>query len=149
MNKAINHIAICCWLFSALVAESSPATGAPRDEMLGGIDARFAEHREIALRIWDLAELGYQEFESSALLQEKLSAAGFAVRSGVAGGTGIGIKGLQLAAKALALTAADLYENPELLRRARVAFERQRGADFVYTPLIGDREPPLDYRRQP
>ena len=66
-----------------------------------------------------------------------------------AGGTSIGIKGLQLAAKALALTAADLYENPELLRQARAAFEQQRGEDFVYTPLIGDREPPLDYRRQP
>jgi aminobenzoyl-glutamate utilization protein B len=66
-----------------------------------------------------------------------------------AGGTSIGIKGLQLAAKALALTAADLYENPELLRQARAAFEQQRGEDFIYTPLIGDREPPLDYRRQP
>jgi len=66
-----------------------------------------------------------------------------------AGGTSIGIKGLQLAAKALALTAADLYENPELLRQARAAFDLQRGEGFVYTPLIGDREPPLDYRRQP
>jgi aminobenzoyl-glutamate utilization protein B len=85
MNKAINHIAICCCLVSALVAVSAPATAAPREELLSGIDARFAEHREIALRIWDLAELGYQEFESSALLQEKLAGAGFTVRSGVAG----------------------------------------------------------------
>ena len=66
-----------------------------------------------------------------------------------AGGTTIGIKGLQLAAKALALTAADFYENPELARQARAAFDQQRGEGFVYTPLIGDREPPLDYRRQP
>ena len=66
-----------------------------------------------------------------------------------AGGTTIGIKGLQLAAKALALTAADFYENPQLLQQARAALEEQRGADFIYTPLIGDREPPLDYRRKP
>jgi aminobenzoyl-glutamate utilization protein B len=66
-----------------------------------------------------------------------------------AGGTTIGIKGLQLAAKALALTAADFYDNPELVRQARAAFEAQRGDGFVYTPLIGDREPPLDYRRAP
>jgi len=66
-----------------------------------------------------------------------------------AGGTSIGIKGLQLAAKALVLTAADFYENPELVRQAHAAFDAQRGQGFVYTPLIGDRDPPLDYRRQP
>jgi aminobenzoyl-glutamate utilization protein B len=66
-----------------------------------------------------------------------------------AGGTTIGIKGLQLAAKALALTAADFYEDPVLLQQARSSLEAQRGEDFVYMPLIGDREPPLDYRRKP
>jgi aminobenzoyl-glutamate utilization protein B len=66
-----------------------------------------------------------------------------------AGGTTIGIKGLQLAAKALALTAADFFEQPELLQEARAAFDAARGAGFEYTPLIGDREPPLDYRRAP
>jgi aminobenzoyl-glutamate utilization protein B len=66
-----------------------------------------------------------------------------------AGGTTIGIKGMQLAAKGLALTAADFYENPELVRQARAAFDEQRGEGFVYTPLIGDREPPLDYRKTP
>lgn len=66
-----------------------------------------------------------------------------------AGGTTIGIKGMQLAAKTLALTAADFFENPELLREARVAFEQGRGQGFVYTPLIGEREPPLDYRVKP
>lgn len=66
-----------------------------------------------------------------------------------AGGTTIGVKGLQLAAKTLALTAADFFENPELLREARAAFDRQRGEGFVYRSLIGDREPPLDYRVEP
>jgi aminobenzoyl-glutamate utilization protein B len=66
-----------------------------------------------------------------------------------AGGTTIGIKGLQLAAKALALTAADFFERPELLRDARAAFDQARGEGYVYTPLIGERAPPLDYRRAP
>jgi aminobenzoyl-glutamate utilization protein B len=66
-----------------------------------------------------------------------------------AGGTTIGIKGLQLAAKALALTAADFFENPDLVRQAHETFEEQRGEAFVYEALIGDREPPLDYRRAP
>jgi len=83
MNSAIRYSALA--LCTALVVATAPAHGAQREDLLSGIDARFDEHREIALRIWDLAELGYQEFESSALLQEKLGAAGFSVKSGVAG----------------------------------------------------------------
>lgn len=66
-----------------------------------------------------------------------------------AGGTTIGIKGLQLAAKTLALTAADLYEHLDLLQQAQEALQEQRGADFQYQPLLGDREPALDYRLKP
>ncbi|MND04158.1 hypothetical protein D3C83_243060 [compost metagenome] len=62
---------------------------------------------------------------------------------------GIGIKGMQLAAKTLALTAADFFESPNLVVEARKTFDEQRGQDFIYQPLIGDREPPLDYRRKP
>ena len=56
-----------------------------------------------------------------------------------AGGTGIGIKGMMVAAKVLALTAVDRFLQPELVER--------RGGGFVYAPLLGDREPPLDYRK--
>ncbi len=66
-----------------------------------------------------------------------------------AGGTTIGIKGLQLAAKTLALTAADFYENPGLLDLARDELARQQGKDFHYEPLVGDRPPALDYRLKP
>jgi aminobenzoyl-glutamate utilization protein B len=66
-----------------------------------------------------------------------------------AGGTNIGIKGLQLAAKTLALTAADFFENPELAKQARAELVKQRGDDFKYTPLLGDRAPALDYRLKP
>jgi aminobenzoyl-glutamate utilization protein B len=64
-----------------------------------------------------------------------------------AGGTSIGHKGMLLAARLLALTSADLYQMPELLAAARDEFEARRGADFRYQALLGDREPPLDYRR--
>lgn len=64
-----------------------------------------------------------------------------------AGGTTIGIKGVQVAAKALALTARDLYQDPVTLAKARQEFEKARGEDFVYTPLLGDRAPPLDFRK--
>lgn len=64
-----------------------------------------------------------------------------------AGGTAIGEKGMQVAARTLALTAAELFQNRDLLQAAREEFEQRRGDDFEYRPLLGDREPPLDYRR--
>jgi aminobenzoyl-glutamate utilization protein B len=39
---------------------------------------------EVSKQIWDYAELGYHEQKSSALLQQRLQAAGFTLRSGVA-----------------------------------------------------------------
>ena len=30
---------------------------------------------------------------------------------------------------------------------ANAEFNKSRGPDFVYKPLIGDRKPPLDYRK--
>jgi len=71
------------------------------------------------------------------------------LRVATAGGTDIGIKGLQLAAKTLALTAADFYENPALAAEAHAELVEQRGAGFKYTPLLGDRAPALDYRLKP
>lgn len=49
------------------------------------IDARQAHLSEVALQIWDFAEVGYQEYQSSALLQKELREAGFSVEAGVAG----------------------------------------------------------------
>ena len=63
-----------------------------------------------------------------------------------AGGTEIGNKGMVNAAKALAFSAYDLFTQPKLLATAREEFERRRGADYVYESLVGDRDPPLDYR---
>ena len=63
-----------------------------------------------------------------------------------AGGTSIGIKGMQVAAKALALTVMDLMRDPSLIVEAKKEFQHRRGRDFKYAPLLGDRDPPLDYR---
>jgi aminobenzoyl-glutamate utilization protein B len=64
-----------------------------------------------------------------------------------AGGMTIGLKGMENASKILALTAADLFSQPELIARARAEFEQRRGAEFKYRSAVGDRAPPLDYRR--
>ena len=63
-----------------------------------------------------------------------------------AGGMGIGHKGMLLAARLLAVTAADLYSDPALIKRARKELEERRGPEFEYSALLGDRDPPLDYR---
>ena len=63
-----------------------------------------------------------------------------------AGGTTIGNKGMLVAAKALALSAADLLRNPQTLADAKAEYVETMGADFVYESLVGDRDPPLDYR---
>jgi aminobenzoyl-glutamate utilization protein B len=63
-----------------------------------------------------------------------------------AGGTSIGHKGMVVAAKTIALTALDLFSAPESMVAAREVFDGLRGPDFRYVPLLGDRDPPLDYR---
>lgn len=68
-------------------------------------------------------------------------------QSTAASGTSIGAKGMVVAAKTLALTAYELFTNPALLRDAQKEFKRRRGAPFTYQALVGDREPPLDFRR--
>ena len=63
-----------------------------------------------------------------------------------AGGTGIGLKGMIVAAKTLALTGVDLFTNPTLIANAKAELLQRRGPDFKYECLVGTRKPPLDYR---
>ncbi|MFU7527300.1 amidohydrolase [Qipengyuania sp. ASV99] len=63
-----------------------------------------------------------------------------------ASGHSIGHKGAQVAAKAMALMAVELFTNPEMRSAARAEFDASRGENYVYRSLLGDREPPLDYR---
>lgn len=62
------------------------------------------------------------------------------------GGTEIGIKGLMVAAKTMALTAIDLYTDPSLIEKAKDEFKKARGNNFQYKALLGDRKPALNYR---
>lgn len=64
-----------------------------------------------------------------------------------ASGHSIGHKGTQVAAKAMALMAVELFTNEELRAAARAEFDEARGPDYQYKPLLGDRDPPLDYRK--
>ena len=63
-----------------------------------------------------------------------------------AGGTSIGIQRMMIAATTLALTGMQLIDDPEAISLAKKEFLNQRGPDFKYVPLLGNREPALDYR---
>ena len=63
-----------------------------------------------------------------------------------AGGTSIGNKGMIVAAKTLAMTAVDLFTNPDLVEAAKAEHGERLPDDWEYQPLLGARDPPLDYR---
>jgi len=58
----------------------------------------------------------------------------------------IGSKGMMVAAKTMALTTMELFSKPDEIARARAEFATRVG-EFRYVPLVGDRKPPLDYRK--
>ena len=64
-----------------------------------------------------------------------------------ASGTSIGHKGTQVAAETITLAAVELFTNEELRQTARAEFDEARGPDYEYKSLLGDRDPPLDYRK--
>src|SRR5215467_2101305 len=67
---------------SLSAAELSPDHQA---KLVGSVDAYAPRISEVALKIWAAPELGYQETKTTALLQDELRKAGFAIEAGVAG----------------------------------------------------------------
>ena len=63
------------------------------------------------------------------------------------GGMSIGHKGMMMAAKVLAASAERLYRDSTLIDQIKTEFEERRGPKFRYVALLGDRQPPLDYRK--
>ena len=62
------------------------------------------------------------------------------------GGTSIGLKGAELAAKTIGATAIELFSNPIIINEAKKELDNRVGKDFEYKALLGDRKPPLNYR---
>jgi aminobenzoyl-glutamate utilization protein B len=66
-----------------------------------------------------------------------------------AGGSTIGRKGLNLAARVLAASAWDLYTKPELLRDGTAEHERRIGDQAYRSLMVDGQKPSLDYRNPP
>ncbi|HZD33133.1 MAG TPA: amidohydrolase [Candidatus Angelobacter sp.] len=64
-------------------AAAQPAAGA-HAQLLQLVDQNAPHWKQVSKQIWDYAELGYHESQSSDLLQQQLKAAGFRVQAGVA-----------------------------------------------------------------
>src|SRR5690606_21902188 len=59
------------------------------------------------------------------------------------GGMSIGHKGMDYAAKALAMTMVDLYQNETLRTQIKAEFQEKKG-DYVYKGILPDGPPPLN-----
>lgn len=56
-----------------------------KEDVIKQLDSKTEKYGEIAHDIWGLAEMGYLEEKSSALLQQTLSDQGFSIKKGIAG----------------------------------------------------------------
>ncbi|PTM09238.1 MAG: amidohydrolase [Bacteroidetes bacterium] len=62
------------------------------------------------------------------------------------GGMSIGHKGMIYSSKAMAMTMADLFENPKLVEKVKAEYKQRKG-DNVYEPMIPDGPPPINNKR--
>ena len=83
----MTHIKLTCLsilLILPLFGNAQQTISKEKQTVLDGLDAKTEQLAGVARQIWELAELGYQEKESTQLLQAQLKAAGFKVEAGVA-----------------------------------------------------------------
>jgi aminobenzoyl-glutamate utilization protein B len=64
-----------------------------------------------------------------------------------AGGTEIGRKGMNLAARVIAASAYDLYTQPSILKQAQTEHDELIGARKYQSLMVKGQKPPLDYRK--
>jgi aminobenzoyl-glutamate utilization protein B len=63
------------------------------------------------------------------------------------GGMSIGYKAMNNAAKTIAMTGIDIFNNPSIIGKAKKELDDYVGPGFKYESMIGDRKPPLDFRK--
>ncbi len=86
MKKAIiSMLTVCVFLVSNLLAQKKPAVDLLKEKAMADLQNEYGKYRSIAYAIWDFAEPGYKETQSTSLLQKTLSDNGFSIEAGVAG----------------------------------------------------------------
>ncbi|MBS1950113.1 MAG: Aminobenzoyl-glutamate utilization protein B [Cytophagales bacterium] len=75
----------CALFLTLLLVAHLSVAQKTKQEIFKALDANYDFYSSIAQKIWGYAEVGYQETQSSALLQQTLKDAGFTVETGIAG----------------------------------------------------------------
>ncbi len=78
MKKSLLLLATLCYGIFSIYAQKKV------EDVMKNLDLKAESYGTIAQSIWDLAEMGYQEEKSSALLQNTLKDAGFTLKVGIA-----------------------------------------------------------------
>ena len=149
------------WDFARRVKPTCPADPAPGiasrfDEAAAEESARQSENGTRALNDYlmplvhstgfvpgssDVGDVGWQTPTAQIHVCSFISGApGHSWQNVSCGGTSIGDKALLKAGEVLAMTAIDLYEDPELLKRARSEWQR-RSKDGYVCPIEADAVP--------
>ena len=87
LPASILALGLCCAGAEQLVAQPLARradTAALKTQALTEIQSQYSTYKQIAMQIWDYAEVGYKEVKSSGLLQKTLTDNGFTVKAGVA-----------------------------------------------------------------
>jgi aminobenzoyl-glutamate utilization protein B len=82
LSLTIELIPVLCFHAAVWSADLAPEN---QTKLIKHVDTYASRMSEVALKIWSMPELGYQETKTSALLQDELKKAGFKVEAGVAG----------------------------------------------------------------
>src|SRR5262247_4551817 len=67
------------------IGSSADLSTENQTKLMKSVDSYAPRMSQVALKIWSKPELGYQETQTSALLQDELKKAGFKIETGVAG----------------------------------------------------------------
>jgi aminobenzoyl-glutamate utilization protein B len=78
-------VALTVLAYAQASAWSAELSAANQSKLLNSLESYVPQMSAVALKIWSAPELGYQETQTSALLQDELKKAGFKVEAGVAG----------------------------------------------------------------
>src|SRR5258706_3958329 len=85
MMKRYLLIGVAALALDASAVSSAELSSANQAKLIANVQAYAPRMSEVALTIWAMPELGYQETKTTALLQGELKKAGFQIETGVAG----------------------------------------------------------------
>src|SRR2546426_92492 len=85
MKGSFMLAAVAALAINGTATSAAELSATNQAKLIANVDAYAARMSAVALKIWSLPELGYQETKTSALLQDELKAAGFRIETGIAG----------------------------------------------------------------